>query len=656
MGALLAWPAYAIGRQLASRHAGLGAAWLCAVLPSGILLTRVGNFDHHGAVALLAACWLWSSLACAGRSGRPLATRAALQALVIIAMLFTWSGSLLYLALGSGAQLAGILSQRARGEALTALGASLLVAAVPVVLWLARGVMPLGGPLSSRTLSWLHVLALLGIGTLTWALAAWERVRPGAGAVVRFARVAVLALLLGAPLLGVSGIRAQLVGGLGFIAEQDEWAATNPEQFPLFHATTAAASAVVRLGYFAYAVPLLPLYLGARVLLRRDREKQLLLLIWVSTVGLLLLSQVRYGTDFTVPGAVAFALVLGDLRSGLARWISAPLASACAIALAALALVPSIGAFHWPHLVRAFLQHRTLQPAGGSVPRRPVEFALRFGGRVREVTPETRGFLDSNEQPEYGVLVPPSQGHLFLYAARRPVPANNMGPYLDPPKYRLAREFYTTRRPERALEIVDALGVRYVVTEARGRASPVFVDALHATDDRSVRGRPSTGRLRLAASSDAVRSSGGGGNRAPGTLPDAAFKLFEVVPGAVLRVDAEPGSRVVAEIELRTPTGVSEPYRTSAVTDAEGAARLRVPYATSQQGFVSTAETFTVRAGDRSLRYRVSEDDVRAGREVRSLPGPAASGKAGPGLRIAARSDPDGAARAARGAHRARAR
>ena len=65
-----------------------------------------------------------------------------------------------------------------------------------------------------------------------------------------------------------------------------------------------------------------------------------------------------------------------------------------------------------------------------------AETLLRFGERVREATPPVRGFFDTTARPEYGILVPPTLGHAFVYYARRPVVINNLGPYLDPEKLR----------------------------------------------------------------------------------------------------------------------------------------------------------------------------------------------------------------------------
>ncbi|MGE4652536.1 MAG: hypothetical protein AAEJ53_16745 [Myxococcota bacterium] len=629
-GALLAWPAYAIGCAVATRGVGLGAAWLSALLPSGALITRLGNFDHHGAVALIAACWLWVSLSIVGRSGRALAARAAVQAGVIALMLFTWSGSLLYLAVGAGAQLMAILLLHGRAESLLAVGASLLAVAVPSALWLANSSVPLGGAFSSQTLSWLHVLALCGIGIPTLLLAQWQSRKPAAGPVGRVGRFALLAGAIGIPLLALPALREQLLQGVYFLAQQDDWALTNPEQFPLFHSKKQAAVASVRLGYFAYLVPLLPFYLGWKIARSEEAEKFVVLLVWVSALTLLLLSQVRYGTDFTVPGSVVFAMILAEIQRGLSQRLPARLATAAVVVLTAAALFTAIQATHQPVAKRTLSQLLAEPTSGARSAMTPHEIAVQFGRQVREVTPEAAGFLEPGIRPEYGILVPPHLGHRFTYTARRPVPSNNLGPYLDFEKYRFAKDFYEAMQQLGAMKSVDALGVRYVVSTARDWKPLAFADHLHARNESSVRGRPTTGRLRLVAAAAPIKKQKRTSGRSRKMTLEIPFKLFEVVAGAQLVVEAEAGSKVSAKIQLIYPQEGKVFYTTVGTAGADGIARLRVPYATRQRGAISTQGPWWVKTADRRIAYWVDEPDVREGREVRAPEDiePSASGSA----------------------------
>lgn len=623
LASLLIWPAYSIGRSMASPALGLGAAWLVAVLPSGILITSIGNSDHHAAVALIASCWLATSVAIVGRSGRALAVYAVLQAVAMTLMAFTWSGSLLYIALGGGAQLGAILVLHGRSERLYALGASAGLAALALVIWLRETPVPLGGFLSSQTLSWLHALALLCLAILAVGLGAWERTRRSRGAGARLLRALALASAMALPLLLVPSIQHEFGRGLDFLAKQDTWAAANPEQVPLFHsqASTTARPATTRLGLFAYLVPLLPFYLVARTLRGRDREREriLVLALWVSALSLLLLSQVRYGTDFTTPGSVAFAMLLADVQRGLATKLRPAVAAWISVALAVGMLSPAIQAFHEPRLTHLATRW---EQRGIPDPRERLsrsETLLRFGERVREATPPVRGFFDTTARPEYGILVPPTLGHAFVYYARRPVVINNLGPYLDPEKLQLALDFYTATNEREALSALEALGIRYVVTR---RAAPMlgsFESALHEGHGSSHHGGATSGHFRLVAMGPKHGTplfSHRPGTRRDG---DAVYKLFEKVEGAELRAEATPRSLAIATITLRPEQGPPILFRAAAYADESGVARLRVPYSSKGSALVRSAGPYRVRIGDEQLFFEVDETDVREGREVRPM-------------------------------------
>ena len=79
-------------------------------------------------------------------------------------------------------------------------------------------------------------------------------------------------------------------------------------------------------------------------------------------------------------------------------------------------------------------------------------------------------------------------------------------------------------------------------------------------------------------------------HRRPGGDPELAraaeqqdavpYKLWEIVPGAVIQLVLPPHERVEARLAVETPIGRRFVYRASAVSNDEGIATLRVPYAT----------------------------------------------------------------------------
>lgn len=622
--ALLPIPAFLIGRSIKGSWLGIAAAWLVMVLPSGMLVTRLGRCDHDGVVALIAAFWLFSSLREIGRSGRPLIRHAFLHGLIVASMLLMWSGSLLYLALAEGARLASIVILDGRPRRYAAVALSLAVAAVPILGWLLVSEPPLGGPFTSQTLSWLHLIALLSIAALAAGLAEIERRHPAEAPGIRVVRGLLLAACLGLPLLLVPAVRHALFLGIGFLGKQDVWAAGNLEQVPLFTSISASLvpHATTRFGFFAYLVPLAPLIVGLHAWRARGDQRQRLFVLfwWVLALSGLVLSQVRYGTDFTVPGAVAFVLALEAIRSLLLRRLSPQAATGAVVALGVLLMGP---AWQWDalQLGRAGADRAPAVRSASHGILSANDSVIHFAREVRNVTPQTSGFLDSAERPEYGLLVPPMLGHLFTYVARRPVPANNLGPYLDLQTFLDARRFYLTSSENEAVGLLEKLRVRYVVAFGQWPAGGTFNSALYWTNGSAGErlSRP-TGRLRLIAEGPRrgrpmleAAPRGWPRNRLP-------YKLFELVKGAVLVARCEPETIVQAAIVLDTPEGTRR-YLAAAPTDSSGRARLRVPYSSAdpapvRSSRVRSAGDWLVQCKGHEARVDVTDTDVRQGHEV----------------------------------------
>ena len=148
LGVLTLAPVYAAGRLVASRAAGVGAALLFAVLPATVLYSNVGNADHHAAQAFLGASVLALSLRAVSEEPRPRASVGwtfAVLAVFRAALLLTWPGSLVYLALTEGCLVAaGVLAGRREilvGEAWSAAASAVLVLPAVVSFVLLVGVL-----------------------------------------------------------------------------------------------------------------------------------------------------------------------------------------------------------------------------------------------------------------------------------------------------------------------------------------------------------------------------------------------------------------------------------------------------------------------------------------------------------------------------------
>ena len=220
------------------------------------------------------------------------------------------------------------------------------------------------------------------------------------------------------------------------------------------------------------------------------------------------------------------------------------------------------------------------------------------------------------------MLVQPEHGHLFTYVAQRPVPANNLGPYLDRGLHQRARFFYEAQQADVALDLLEALQVRYFVTSLGRLQTDSFVAAVHFSNDGSVRtqDRSSTGRIRLVAEGP-PRGRPSRTRGPPGAKVEVpTFKLFEVVKGAVFVAETEPNALATAKLTLTSPLGRT-PFRVVAQADASGWLQLRVPYPSespdAQQSVVHALGKWRVELGGNRYAVTVTETDVREGREIR---------------------------------------
>jgi asparagine N-glycosylation enzyme membrane subunit Stt3 len=604
---------FGMGRLLGGSGLGLAAAAIFAVSPPSLHHSQVGDLDHHAAVALLGALLLWGSLELARTPARRERTlvAAALVGLVQVAMVLTWSGSLLYLGLCQGALLLTAIFED-RHELLWAQSAGALGAAALCALYIALVPNSIVAPFTTTTLSWFHVLALSLAGT-TSALLAFVLAR---GRRRSAAQRLVTGMAIGAALsiaaLAVPAVREGLTPSLSFLATTDEWAAANPEQRPLY----GSGGALANFGWLAY---LLPLTVMGPVLLIRDgarRASGICLLCWTAVLGALAILQVRYLNDFVPAASLALAL----LARQASQWLGARVPPSAA----RLAIGVAIGVLLRPGWEDADVFRRALARALGEQPVETERMDARrtltvFAELLRDAMPETADPDQPGARPTFGVLAPASFGHTLHYYARRATPANNFGPYLDVEKFRAARRFYNARDESEAIAIAEQLRTRYVMSYARELADQeLFLFSLH-THDRPVGGGHAE-RLRLIAEGPA--------NGLPfaeyfpsGQMPEETipYKLFEVVRGAVLEARGVPGTELRAEIEVVSNLQRRFPVSASTRADAAGVARLRVPYATTLISNLPTkaAGPYRVRFGAGESEAHVSEADVSEGRVVR---------------------------------------
>jgi asparagine N-glycosylation enzyme membrane subunit Stt3 len=639
LAALTVVPVYHAARRMAGAGAGLGAALLFAMLPISIRFSSLGDADHHAAVALLIALIVAASLDLTrpdASARRRLAAAVALGALRA-ALVLTWSGSLLYVALGEGALLAASCVA-GRRDLYRAQAAGTLGAAVAIAPWVVAAGTPIGGPFSATTLSWLHVTALFATAAVASALAFLERTRPPSGAGERALRTVALGTLAAGVLLLLPGVREALAAGMSFLGKADTWGSRNLETVPIFAWLGApdwsgGDPGLGLYGGFAYAIPLA---LGAVLLRLRDarlRAPALCLACWTLGLSTLAVFQIRFGSDFAPVAAIGFALLLASLRGALPRRLPAALASALVVGVAGACLWLGDTSLVPRRVAGALDTLRGQPPARDSFLGSGRGSLVYFARILRASTPETAGYFDPEQTPEYGVLAHPNHGHVLQYVARRATPANNFGPYLDRDAYDAVRRFFSARDEEEAVAIADLLRTRYVLSFDHHLLAPgLLTHRLHRRDGSADDSGPHVERFRLITEGPLggrpLRSSFPFGMPARKIVP---YKLFERVAGAVLEVNAAPGTPVEASVRIETPIRRRFTWRASTRADADGVARLRVPYANDARLPTRPLEPYRIRIGAEESgavehRVAVPEAAVVTGGAVRVDAAPPGAG------------------------------
>jgi asparagine N-glycosylation enzyme membrane subunit Stt3 len=343
------------------------------------------------------------------------------------------------------------------------------------------------------------------------------------------------------------------------------------------------------------------------------RSRALLGIVWTLAFGVLAFSQVRYANDYAAAGCVGAALGITQL----AHWLSMKTAASWKLPVAALLGIALI-APTWPRYYSILLEPSIAmagQKAAGDRALLSLQGTqLRFAESVREATPESIGCGPEPGVPAYGILAHPAIGHVLHYVARRATPADPFGPYIGQENFDSLQRAWRSTSEQQVVEIAERLQARYVLSasDASSLTDASVLGRLHRNDGSAEQSLPQLGRFRLLA-----EGPPGGVSLAvqfeEKTRATTPYKLFEIVPGALLSVPAPAGERATALVSVRSPSGRRFSYRAESIADAHGEARLRVPYATGPSGRAASGGPYTVVAGDRRYQVAVPEAAVLTG-------------------------------------------
>jgi len=596
-----------------SMAAGWVTGLLLAVLPGSFLYTQLGYLDHHAAVTLIGTALLGGAMSVvAANDAGPRGWSVGAAVLAAVALLI-WSGALLHLlVLQAGLLLWAVAAHdcalaRARtvrlafAQGLTAIGIipfslrdweiygaySPLVPSLFQVVWLGAGAVAL-------FLAW-------GI----WAWPAFSCTRPrrlasatalaGLGVVAAFAFIPELTRVL-------SGSASWFTGDVDFLVGITELA-------PL----TQSGFSGLRWGPFIY---LSPLILGFPVAclwlcMRRPRPEVWLLTSWAIVFLTLTLNQLRFVNTFVV----AFAIVMG---AGIAPLLEAGVAGTAG-----------------PRFVRGqraaillVIAASLMIAAGPYYARRLLDDGVAVASPIRAGRIEVARFLRAVAPDPFevggegellgGVLGSWDAGHAYRYYSGWPVHQDGFGPYVSPANLRRAADYFSAQDEGVSIALLSEMRTRFVIVDRQGAGRPPtsptsmtarLVESRGSSAELSDR---RTGRRVEIPALTRHRLRYGASNGIGGVW------LYEVVPGATLVGTSEPGATIAVSIELGTPWGGTQVWRSHGRADGDGTFRMRVPYATrgGPETGIAPRGAYRVRAPEGSFEVHVDEAEIQAGRPV----------------------------------------
>ncbi|MDI9617371.1 MAG: STT3 domain-containing protein [Methanothrix sp.] len=555
LGGILVVVVYAIAREVSDERTALISAFLLAVCPYSVIRTSFGSPDHHSLEVLLFSTivllllytlrggYIWSI--CAG--------------IAVAALAYTWAGAPIYLLIiPSFAVLRAILSlQDGSAFDYRPLLLSLGVASALVF--------------PSGFSSWLYIsfIAIIIITAIVLVTAITEQLalRKDLPWIVLPASLIALAMII----IFVNYSRLQsamvyLVGGgmTGKIAEAE----------PLFVNTDP---------FTPLTLWLLLYILGAVILLYETkagglkRDARLLLLIWAALALVLTIGQKRFIYVSSTVGPILMALLLLRATVWMRSYPSHRFIAGVALAIMIITPLTDL-----PGIVSS-------EPA---ITQDWVE-SLEW---LRNSTPQTSYFEEPFQVPEYGVMCWWDYGNWIVYLGKRPVVANNFQTGVVE-----GSRFFLSENEEAAVRILNERRARYVITDLTmiyGKLQaicswlgedPSTYQMIYTKDGMvTVHNLERLNRTVLAGLHlddcsymehfrliHESRSFAGpyGGKQA------SMIKIFEYVPGAVIRGSAKDDRIVVAVLNLSSNLGRPFQYVNYAVP-RNGSYEIRVPYST----------------------------------------------------------------------------
>jgi dolichyl-diphosphooligosaccharide--protein glycosyltransferase len=518
LGVLTIIPLYVAAASVFDRRTALLGAFIFAVLPAHVYISRFGAVDHHVAETLLStsayACFIlalkWASdgslsltslktissekkiiksLALAGASG-----------LFFALLIFTWIGAPIFVSfivLYAFIQTTIDLKAGKNSDYLLICSTATLLATLLFTIPLSAVSVRPSLEMSAMHLSWFqvfYVLSLLAGTLILWGLSSYISKKDMDWKYYP----ASLILVLGAGLLSLrtfsAGSYVFIIEGMNFFLGKGEYIGTISEALPLFLTAQGKLTFSVVLGSLGLCFPAA---LAGFFLLslewkgEKSKPERIFFLLWTIFFAYLALSQRRFSYLFAVNVAILTSYLLWVLLESLnfeteVRKLikSGPEIRKSSVSDLQTGKETKLKTKSKQKIKNVSGSKKDLQPDYFKIVSSMVIIGLVFipcilagivfTKNVDSVDPawkdslnwlktsssETSYYSEPSETPEYGVLSWWDYGNWIVYLAKRPVVSNNFQTGVQD-----SALFFTTDSEKEANAIMEKLKVKYVIAD-----------------------------------------------------------------------------------------------------------------------------------------------------------------------------------------------
>ncbi len=621
LGAITIAVVYFMVRESLGRNVALMSALMAAITHHHIMKTTIGSTDHHCLEVLLLLGSLLFLVLALSRSEKTYLF-AAVSGIIMAGLAYTWLGAdiylgifLVYAALQMTLDLRNGLPSRKTATSLTAAFGVALVLVLP--FWNAPWLFP----------SFLGITAAI-IGTLVmYALSRFmleRRVNWVAFPLALLVLTTVFALF--SPLMGMGSLIMSggdyLFGGemSGKISEAQPLFSDNVRV--LFSTSSYSSSGWKLISNLLFSLAGIAAFILC--LRRREYEKingPLLVLVWAVASILLTVGQIRFFYLSSIAMGVLISLlffyILDHSRSRMAGKEQHHFKAFSAV-LFVLLVLPT--ATH----TAAFV---------GGAPLIAGDWYESLNW-LEKNSNSTSFYDDPVKVPEYSVMSLWDYGNWIIYQAKRPVVANNFQAGIAD-----STKFYLSESEEKSAALMDKRRSKYVFVDYDMLHSKLFSIVNWANEDPTsylilkdyslnavaipTQKLLNTTMARLylfdGAGMEHFRLIYESSTLVGSGSPMGKVKIFEYVPGALIKVKAGPDERVGVLLNMTSNQGRAFAYINEGQL-SNGSYKMRVPYSTESRYGTHALGPYLIFSGNemgiRMQNINVSEKDVLEGRTL----------------------------------------